>query len=88
MTKNTTTPVSPFTPQNMEPISDYAEFVKDRDSFYFEQMVRNQEISFIRDKLKWCRRREGVNAFKECRDLSLFYLELLSGKGIVAHKRI
>ncbi len=42
-----------------------------------EQLVRSQEIVVLRDKLKWCYRREGVNHFQNCRHLAQQYMDLL-----------
>lgn len=58
-------------------VSDYTDIIKSRDEYYKEQLVRMQEINIVRDKLKWCYRREGVNHFQNCRHLSMQYMDLL-----------
>ncbi|KAI8615218.1 hypothetical protein BC830DRAFT_1123692 [Chytriomyces sp. MP71] len=40
------------------------------------QLVRTEEINFVREKMKWCYRREGVNHLQNCREITLQYLEL------------
>ena len=51
---------------------------KARTTYFHEQTVRAEEIVVLRDKLKWCYRREGVNHFKNCRELAQQYMDLLS----------
>ncbi|KXS17563.1 hypothetical protein M427DRAFT_96936, partial [Gonapodya prolifera JEL478] len=57
-----------------------------RDQYFREQMVRMQEISILRDKLKWCYRREGHNAKESCRELALAYVEFLKEDWIAPFK--
>ncbi|TPX72902.1 hypothetical protein SpCBS45565_g00274 [Spizellomyces sp. 'palustris'] len=54
-----------------------AAVVKSRDEFFREQMVRIQEVTVLRDKMRWCYRREGVNHLQNCRHLSQQYLDLM-----------
>ncbi|KAL3894845.1 MAG: hypothetical protein SGCHY_005037 [Lobulomycetales sp.] len=77
-----TFPVSPM-PVVDESIDvyDYAARQKSKDEYYKEQIVRMQEITIVRDKLKWCHRREGVNHFQNCRHLTLQYMELIRELG-------
>ncbi|KAJ1562017.1 hypothetical protein HK405_000756, partial [Cladochytrium tenue] len=56
---------------------DRAAVLQAKQKFFYEQEVRTQEIIVLRDKLRWCYRREGVNHYQNCRHLSLQYLELL-----------
>jgi hypothetical protein len=55
-----------------------------KDSFYNQQLTRNKEISVLRDKLRWCYRREGVNYLQNCRELTLEYLQVLRS-GFLTH---
>ncbi|KAI8894870.1 hypothetical protein BC833DRAFT_530096, partial [Globomyces pollinis-pini] len=48
-----------------------------KNEFMQEQLVRANEVAYVRDKLKWCYRREGVNHFQNCRELSMQYLDLM-----------
>ncbi|KAI8911604.1 hypothetical protein EDD86DRAFT_202831 [Gorgonomyces haynaldii] len=57
---------------------DRAAVVKAKDEYFYKQLVRNQEISIVRDKLKWCYRKEGVNHLENCRELAHQYLDLLN----------
>ncbi|KAJ3099050.1 hypothetical protein HK100_004969 [Physocladia obscura] len=52
-------------------------FVKARLSYTQEQLVRAEEVNFVRENLKWCYRREGVNHLQNCRHLTQQYLELM-----------
>ncbi|KAI9034337.1 hypothetical protein DFJ74DRAFT_700726 [Hyaloraphidium curvatum] len=52
-----------------------------RDQYYRETMVRWAEIGILRDKMKWCYRREGPNARESCRELVLQYIEFLKQEG-------
>ncbi|KAJ3396005.1 hypothetical protein HDU92_004308 [Lobulomyces angularis] len=76
--KPKTFPVSPMPTidKDLDPY-DFAARVKSRDEYYFEQMIRMQETLIIRDKMKWCYRREGVNHLQNCRHLVLQYMDLL-----------
>ncbi|KAI9330093.1 NADH dehydrogenase 1 beta subcomplex subunit 10-B [Obelidium mucronatum] len=56
---------------------DHMSFVKARSDFYKEQLVRTEEVNFLREKMKWCYRREGVNHLQNCRHLTMQYLELV-----------
>eukprot|EP00842_Homolaphlyctis_polyrhiza_P005872 jgi/Hompol1/6286/HPOL_002235-RA len=56
---------------------DRAAVIKSRDAFFKEQLVRAQEIVILRDKLKWCYQREGVNHLHKCRDLAKQYMEVM-----------
>ncbi|KND01808.1 uncharacterized protein SPPG_03599 [Spizellomyces punctatus DAOM BR117] len=58
-------------------VYDRAAVVKSRDEFFREQMVRIQEVTVLRDKMRWCYRREGVNHLQNCRHLSQQYLDLM-----------
>ena len=50
---------------------------KARKTYFHEQSVRAEEIIVLRDKLKWCYRREGVNHFKNCRELAQQNMDIL-----------
>ncbi|KAI8608441.1 hypothetical protein BC830DRAFT_1072027, partial [Chytriomyces sp. MP71] len=50
---------------------DHMAFVKARSDFVKAQLVRTEEINFVREKMKWCYRREGVNHLQNCRDITL-----------------
>ncbi|KAJ3304858.1 hypothetical protein HDV03_002240 [Kappamyces sp. JEL0829] len=70
--------ISPF--PTIDPdlnISDRAETIKRKDAYGREQLVRAKEAEYIRNKLKWCYRREGVNHYQACRHLSQAYLDIL-----------
>ncbi|KAJ3024655.1 UNVERIFIED_CONTAM: hypothetical protein HDU68_007914 [Siphonaria sp. JEL0065] len=56
---------------------DHLSFVKVRADYFKEQLVRTEEINFVREKMKWCYRREGVNHLQNCRHLTMQYLELI-----------
>ncbi|KAI8929319.1 hypothetical protein BC831DRAFT_443995 [Entophlyctis helioformis] len=56
---------------------DRAAIIKSRDEFIREQLIRGQEVQVLRDKLRWCYYREGVNHFQNCRELAVQYLEVL-----------
>jgi NADH dehydrogenase (ubiquinone) 1 beta subcomplex subunit 10 len=58
-------------------ILDRANIIKHKDAYGREQLVRAKEAEYLRNKLKWCYRREGVNHFQNCRHLSIAYLDLL-----------
>ncbi|TPX59001.1 hypothetical protein PhCBS80983_g02805 [Powellomyces hirtus] len=73
-----TFPVSEF--PTVDPdldVYDRAAVIKSRDEFYREQMVRIQEVHIVKDKMRWCYRREGVNHLQNCRHLSQQYLDLM-----------
>ena len=72
-------PVSPFPVLTPIDIHNRAAVVQQKDEFYREQLVRAKETKFVREKLKWCYMREGVNHLKNCRDLALQYAELMNG---------
>jgi hypothetical protein len=48
-----------------------------RGQYLEQQLIRAEEISILRDKLKWCYRREGVNHYQNCRELANQYMEML-----------
>ncbi|KAI9208660.1 uncharacterized protein BJ171DRAFT_489597 [Polychytrium aggregatum] len=52
---------------------------KASDAFYKEQLIRLEEIGVLRDKLRWCYHREGVNHYKNCRELAQQYIDMMSG---------
>jgi hypothetical protein len=54
-----------------------------RNQHFREQMVRWAEIGILRDKLKWCYRREGPNAKEACRELALQYIDFLKQDWLV-----
>ncbi|KAI8818677.1 uncharacterized protein EV422DRAFT_161715 [Fimicolochytrium jonesii] len=54
-----------------------AAVLRSRDEFFKEQMVRFQEVHVVRDKMRWCYRREGVNHLQNCRHLAQQYLDLM-----------
>ncbi|KAI9101333.1 hypothetical protein DFS34DRAFT_578253, partial [Phlyctochytrium arcticum] len=56
---------------------DRAAVVKSRDAFFMEQTVRHKEIGVLRDKMRWCYRREGVNHLENCRHINQQYLDLM-----------
>ncbi|KAJ3056999.1 hypothetical protein BCR33DRAFT_700119 [Rhizoclosmatium globosum] len=56
---------------------DHMAFIKTRSNFVKEQLVRTEEINYVREKMKWCYRREGVNHLQNCRHLTMQYLELV-----------
>ncbi|KAK5668735.1 hypothetical protein BDV3_006517 [Batrachochytrium dendrobatidis] len=56
---------------------DYAAVIKSRDEYYKEQLVTGQEIRILRDKLRWCYIREGVNHLQNCRHLSTQLMEVM-----------
>ncbi|KAJ3215230.1 GrpE protein, mitochondrial [Dinochytrium kinnereticum] len=57
---------------------DAAAIYKAKDEYFKEQLVRTQEIIVLRDKMRWCYRREGVNHLQNCRHLSTQYMDLLA----------
>ncbi|KAJ3033912.1 hypothetical protein HDV00_005652 [Rhizophlyctis rosea] len=50
---------------------------KAREDYFHEQLVRQMEFTTLRDKVKWCKRREGENHFQNCRHLAMAYLDAL-----------
>ncbi|KAI9354118.1 hypothetical protein DFJ73DRAFT_827974 [Zopfochytrium polystomum] len=48
-----------------------------KNAYFKEQAVRVQEIVVLRDKLRWCYKREGVNHYQNCRYLTEQYMDLL-----------
>ncbi|KAI9009438.1 hypothetical protein BC832DRAFT_551209 [Gaertneriomyces semiglobifer] len=58
-------------------VYDRSAVLKSRDAFFQEQMVRIQEINVLKDKLRWCYYREGVNHMQNCRNLSEQYLDMM-----------
>ncbi|KAJ3401558.1 hypothetical protein HDU80_005919 [Chytriomyces hyalinus] len=56
--------------------SDHISFIKARSAYVKEQLVRTEEINYVREKMKWCYRREGVNHLQNCRHLTMQYMEL------------
>ncbi|TPX71246.1 hypothetical protein CcCBS67573_g06297 [Chytriomyces confervae] len=58
------------------PYTDHISFVKARSAYVKEQLVRTEEINYVREKMKWCYRREGVNHLQNCRHLTMQYMEL------------
>ena len=39
--------------------------------------MRAKETQYVREKLKWCYMREGVNHLQNCRELALQYAGLM-----------
>lgn len=78
MTK--TTPISdpPVIDTSINPY-DYVAVQKSKDKFFNEQLIRHEEINVLRDKLRWCYMREGVNHFSKCREFAEEYMEVLRG---------
>ncbi|TPX40673.1 hypothetical protein SeMB42_g02140 [Synchytrium endobioticum] len=58
-------------------VYDRAAVLKAKEDFFREQMVRTEEIIVLRDKMRWCYRREEVNHLQNCRHLAQQYLNLL-----------
>ena len=58
-------------------ITDRAATIQARDSYGREQLVRAKEIEHLRNKLKWCYRREGVNHLQNCKHLTMAYIDIL-----------
>ncbi|KAH6561270.1 hypothetical protein BASA62_009974 [Batrachochytrium salamandrivorans] len=56
---------------------DYTAVITSRDEFFKEQLVNSQEAFILRDKLRWCYMRSGVNHFQTCRDLASQYMEVM-----------
>ncbi|TPX35644.1 hypothetical protein SmJEL517_g01980 [Synchytrium microbalum] len=56
---------------------DRTAVLKAKEDFFREQLVRTEEIIVLRDKMRWCYRREGVNHLQNCRHLTTQYLDLL-----------
>jgi NADH dehydrogenase (ubiquinone) 1 beta subcomplex subunit 10 len=78
MTKVSDIKISPMpVPDPTVSILDRPAIQKDQTRYFNEQLVRSQEIGIIRDKLKWCYRREGVNHLKNCRELSVLYIDMI-----------
>jgi NADH dehydrogenase (ubiquinone) 1 beta subcomplex subunit 10 len=42
-----------------------------------ERLVKVQEANIIREELKLCYRKEGVNHVSKCKDLALEYIKLM-----------
>ncbi|KAJ3343433.1 hypothetical protein HDU83_005666 [Entophlyctis luteolus] len=62
---------------DLEKLRGTFDYVKAKSAFYKEQLVRTEEINFLREKMKWCYRREGVNHLQNCRHLTMQYLEMV-----------
>ncbi|KAJ1558244.1 hypothetical protein HK096_002743 [Nowakowskiella sp. JEL0078] len=58
-------------------VYDQVGVMKAKGDYAKEQLVRTQEIIVLRDKMRWCYLREGVNHLQNCRHLSQQYLALL-----------
>jgi hypothetical protein len=58
-------------------IYDRAAVIESKDAFFREQLVRHKEIQHLREKMKWCYRREGVNHLQNCKELSTQYMDLM-----------
>lgn len=65
-----------------DPPKDRRAVLDARDQYYRESMVRWAEIGILRDKMKWCLRREGPNGRESCRELVMqWVLRIGSGHG-------
>lgn len=52
-----------------------------------ESILAVEKAKFLREKVKWCYRVEGVNHFVKCKDVVNEYLAAVNGpEGIGAHK--
>ncbi|KAJ3261591.1 hypothetical protein HK103_005429 [Boothiomyces macroporosus] len=70
--------ISPF-PEIDSTINPYdrTAVLKSKETFLKDQLVRVKEIEYLRNKLRWCYYREGVNHLQKCRHLSVQYIDLL-----------
>jgi hypothetical protein len=51
--------------------------IESKDQYLREQLVRASEVHYVRNKLRWCYMREGVNHYQNCRELTLQYMDIL-----------
>ncbi|KAJ3328254.1 hypothetical protein HDU76_010307 [Blyttiomyces sp. JEL0837] len=56
--------------------------LKAKDAYFLETSVVTAEIVTLRDKMRWCYRREGVNHLQNCRHLTQQYLDLIREAGV------
>jgi NADH dehydrogenase (ubiquinone) 1 beta subcomplex subunit 10 len=74
------TPPDDFDPEH--PYKDPVAFFEQRDYLAREKWVKIEKTRLVREQLKQCYLREGVNHFSECRSLVMKYMKLTeSGLG-------
>ena len=72
-------------PSNFDPSSPRADpvaFVRQREHETREAMIDIEKAKLIRERLRECYRREGVNHFENCKELVEKYTEAFHGKSL------
>ena len=72
-------------PSNFDPSSPRADpvaFVRQREHETREAMIDIEKAKLIRERLRECYRREGVNHFENCKELVEKYAEAFHGKSL------
>ncbi|GHP08624.1 hypothetical protein PPROV_000736100 [Pycnococcus provasolii] len=72
----------PPTGPRPDPAVDVAGFFQHRDAVVKEKFVRIETSKIIKEKLKLCYLREGVNHLENCSELATAYMDSLRGTGI------
>lgn len=56
-----------------------SETLKEKEAATFERFVKIEKTKYLREKVEQCYLREGVNHFKNCKEVVSAYLESLQG---------
>ncbi|KAK9811632.1 hypothetical protein WJX72_007305 [[Myrmecia] bisecta] len=72
-------------PENFNPEDPYADplaLLEYREYTAWDKMVKVEKAKIIRDNLRQCYLKEGVNHYQNCRELALKYIESIKNVGI------
>jgi len=69
--------VFPPPPSREEAESNPVAMLELREHQSRERLVKVQEANIVREELKLCYRKEGVNHVSKCKDLALEYIKLM-----------
>uniref|UniRef100_B8LPH6 NADH dehydrogenase [ubiquinone] 1 beta subcomplex subunit 10-B n=1 Tax=Picea sitchensis TaxID=3332 RepID=B8LPH6_PICSI len=72
-------PPDNFDPQN--PYADPVAFLEYREYLVREKWIGIETAKILKEKVKWCYRKEGVNHLQKCREIVRQYLDSTRGIG-------
>mmetsp|Transcript_22668 Transcript_22668/g.37893 ORF Transcript_22668/g.37893 Transcript_22668/m.37893 type:complete len:102 (-) Transcript_22668:207-512(-) len=75
-----TEPATGFDPE--KPWADPVAGFEQREYVVREKMVEVAKCQIIRDRLQDCVRKEGVNHYEHCKELSSKYVSMIKGVGV------